>query len=179
MKALLIIDMQMGSFTHATPRYDTEGVVERINILSEYFRENGLKVIFIQHDGTKQNEFIPNTNEWEILPQLIRKPTDLTINKTANDSFYKSNLEETLKANNITHLFITGCATDFCVDSTIKSALTKDYEITVIKDGHTTGNRPNIEAKTVVDYYNWLWENMIPTETGIKLATTSELFDKL
>lgn len=35
MKALLIIDMQQGSFTPAAPRHDAEGVVNRINLLSE------------------------------------------------------------------------------------------------------------------------------------------------
>jgi hypothetical protein len=31
MKAILIIDMQMGLFKPETPRYDAEGVVQRIN----------------------------------------------------------------------------------------------------------------------------------------------------
>lgn len=31
MKALLVIDMQAGSFTPATPRYESAAVIERIN----------------------------------------------------------------------------------------------------------------------------------------------------
>ena len=38
-KALLVIDMQKGSFTSETPRFDTNGVVKRINELAEMFRE--------------------------------------------------------------------------------------------------------------------------------------------
>ena len=37
--ALLIIDMQKGSFTEKTPRYDTAGVVDRINQLSQIFKK--------------------------------------------------------------------------------------------------------------------------------------------
>ncbi|MBT1687173.1 isochorismatase family protein [Fulvivirgaceae bacterium PWU37] len=33
---------------------------------------------------------------------------------------------------------ITGSATDFCVESTVQSARSKDYQVTVVKDGHTT-----------------------------------------
>jgi len=61
-KALLIIDMQAGSFTPATPRYDSDGVIDRINQLSAIFRSNGDQVIFIRHDGTKEGCYIPGTN---------------------------------------------------------------------------------------------------------------------
>ncbi|MDP4679751.1 MAG: hypothetical protein NWS46_05220 [Cyclobacteriaceae bacterium] len=37
-KVLLVIDMQKGSFIPKTARYDTEGVVSRINSLANQFR---------------------------------------------------------------------------------------------------------------------------------------------
>jgi len=55
MKALLIIDMQKVAFTVQTPRYDAEQVIDRINSLSALFRKMGEPVIFIQHDGSKEN----------------------------------------------------------------------------------------------------------------------------
>ncbi|MHB8580662.1 MAG: cysteine hydrolase family protein [Ignavibacteriaceae bacterium] len=134
MKALLIIDMQVGSFKPETPRFDAAGVVQKINSLSNIFRKNGDKVVFIQHDGTKENYFIPCTSDWQILPTLIRLRDDVIISKTANDSFYLTYLESVLKKNDITELFITGCATDYCVNATVHSALTKDYNIFVVKD---------------------------------------------
>ena len=91
------------------------------------------------------------------------------INNYANDVFYKSQLQQKLTELNVDELFITGCATDFCVESTIQSALTKDYHITVVEDGHTTGERPNLEAKKVIDHYNWVWQNMIPTKGNIQV----------
>ncbi len=118
-KALLIIDMQKGSFTEQTPRYDTEGVVNRINELATLFRNVNLPIIFIQHDGTQMNEFIPHTTEWELLDDLKTEPTDIFINKYANDVFYESDLQNTLNNLNVNELIITGCATDFCVESTI------------------------------------------------------------
>ncbi len=174
-KALLIIDMQKGSFTPKTPRFDTTGVVSRINALAKQFRETGLPVIFIQHDGTAMNEFIPNTNEWELLDDLKKAPTDVFINKYANDVFYKSQVQQTLIELNIDELYITGCATDFCVESTIQSAITKDYNITIVEDGHTTGDRPNLNAKKVIDHYNWVWQNMIPTKGKIVVKPFAEL----
>ena len=167
MKALLIIDMQKVSFTPDTPRFDSEGVVERINLLSDIFRKNGDNVVFIQHDGSKEGFCIPHTEEWEILSSLNVAPSDLSISKTANDSFYNTKLKSELVKRGVDELVITGCATDFCVDSTVKSALTHDFNITVIADGHTTADRPNLTAKKVIEHYNWIWNEMTPTNGKI------------
>jgi len=175
MKALLIIDMQMGSFRPYALRYDTIGVIERINILSDYFRANNYKVIFIQHNGTKENCFLPGTEDWKLLPELVNHSSDTFISKTANDAFYNTDLQETLDRNNIKELFVTGCATDFCVDATVKSAMSKDYLVTVVEDGHTTANRPHWDASTIIQYFNWLWTDMTPTSSKIQVLKTEQL----
>lgn len=174
MKALLIIDMQIGSFTPYESCYDTFGVIKRINSLSNSFRANKDKVIFIQHDGTTENCFVPNTQEWELLPELVREGTDFIVSKTANDSFYKTELEMLLTKHDITELVVTGSATDFCVDATVKSALTKDYEITVIADAHTAADRPFMNAATVVNHYNWLWDDFTATKFKINVVKTQD-----
>jgi nicotinamidase-related amidase len=177
MRALLIIDMQNTSFTPKTPRFDSDGVVQRINKLSHKFRLTGDKVIFIQHDGTEEGFCIPNTIEWEILSSLDIISSDLIISKTANDSFYRTTLKEKLFEFGINELIITGCATDFCVDSTIKSALVNDFNIIVIKDCHTTADRPNLKAKQVIDHYNWIWSEMTPTKGKITVLDFNDYMD--
>lgn len=174
-KALLIIDMQKGSFTSKTPRFDTKGVVMRINELSAIFRKHGLSVIYIQHDGTGTQEFEKHTSEWELLDALNVEPTDILIDKYANDVFYNSKLQSILTELMATELFMTGCATDFCVESTIQSALAKDYNITVVSDGHTTGERPHLSAEKVIEHYNWVWKNMIPTKGKIIVKTSKQV----
>ncbi|WP_286753505.1 MULTISPECIES: cysteine hydrolase family protein [Sphingobacterium] len=171
MRALLIIDMQRGSFRPYELRHDTFAVIDRINRLSEVFRKNGELVIFIQHDGTKENCFLPGTEDWSLLPELIRGPADISVSKTANDSFYQTELQSLLTSNGVTELVLTGCATDFCVDATIKSALTKDYSITVVADGHTTADRPMIPARQVIQYFNWLWSEMTSIQSMIKVES--------
>ncbi len=174
MKALIIIDMQQGSFTAETPRFDTDGVISRINMIAAMYRERGDKVIFIQHDGTREGAFIPGTGEWEILPALVMQPGDIIVSKIANDSFYRSALEKILTGLGIVDLAIMGCATDFCVDTTIRSALSKDYKVTVIKDGHTTADRPGINAEAVIAHHNWVWENMNPTKSKLRVIPFDE-----
>ena len=177
--ALLIIDMQKGSFTPETPRYDTQGTVNRINTLAASLRRMNGTVVHIQHDGSGSGEFEKGNWDWEILDELEVLDTDLRIDKTANNVFYRSSLSEELANRKIKKLYIAGCATDFCVASSIQSALGKDYHITVISDGHTTGERPNLSSKQVIDHYNWVWENMLPTQGSIEVKSSREILEKL
>ena len=174
-KALLVIDMQKGSFTPKTPRFDTDGVTARINKLADLFRQNDWPVIFIQHDGTRENIFIPNTEEWELLDGIEALPDDQYVSKIANDCFYHSDLKNVIKQQQVKELYFTGCATDFCVEATIQSAVAKDYHITVVSDGHTTGERPKLTAKQVIDHYNWTWQNMIPTKGSLRVKSSKEI----
>jgi nicotinamidase-related amidase len=178
-KALLVIDMQLGSFRPYSLRHDTMGVVGRINQLSQLFRSKGDKVIFIQHDGSKEQQFIPGAADWQLLQELEVQPSDILVSKTVNDSFYNTTLEQTLRQHGVTELFITGCATDFCVDTTIKSAFSKDYSITVIADGHTTADRPGMDAASVITYFNWLWADMTPTKSAIKVVDCATAMNSL
>jgi nicotinamidase-related amidase len=176
MEALLIIDMQIGSFASAQ-RYDADGVVERINRLANHFRQTGKPVIFIQHDGSNENYLFSGSDEWKILPGLVQKETDVYIEKTANDSFYKTKLDEYLRLNHIDTIYISGCATDFCVNATVHSALVKDYNIVIVKECHTTADRPNQTAKNLIDFHNWLWENLTPTEGSITVKALKDIIN--
>ena len=155
-RALLVIDMQKGSFTSEIPRFDTNGVVKRINELAQLFRALNHPVVYIQHDGTGSGAFEKNAPDWENLDALEVTTDDTRIDKYANDVFYKSELHSKLTAMKVTELFVPGCATDFCVKSTIQSALTKDYSITVVADGQTTGERPHLKAEKIIEHYNWV-----------------------
>ncbi len=179
MKALLIIDMQNESFSEAYPSFDAQGVVSRINALSDRFRKSGDKVILIQHDGTKDECYVPNTEGWQIISSIDKRQEDLIISKTANDSFYRTSLKNELLRYGIDELVITGSATDFCVDSTVKSALVNDINVTVISDAHTTTDRPGLKAKQLIDHYNWLWKETTPTNVRINVIDTEEYLKTL
>lgn len=171
--------MQVGLFKAETPRFDATGVIVRINKLSNMLRSNRDQIIFIQHDGNKDDSLEPGTADWEILPDLDRDTNDLYIRKTVCDSFFETELNKILKSLKISKVIITGCATDFCVDSTVRSAASKNYEVVVVKDGHTTADRPNIDAQTVIHHHNWIWENLIVPKRKIEVITSGQLIREL
>jgi nicotinamidase-related amidase len=50
-QALIVIDMQQGSFTDVAPKFDAGGLIQRLNSLAAAVRRMNGAVVFIQHDG--------------------------------------------------------------------------------------------------------------------------------
>jgi nicotinamidase-related amidase len=58
-------------------------------------------------------------------------------------------------------LVVTGCATDYCVDTTVRSALARGYATIVPMDGHTTSDRPHLSARKIIEHHNAIWADFI------------------
>ncbi len=173
--ALLVIDMQVGLFGADSPRHDAEGVVDRINALARAVRRAEGTVVFIQHDGPPGDVFEPGREGWKLLPSLEREDGDPVVHKRACDAFYETDLGETLRARGATRLLVTGCATDFCVDTTIRAAASLDYDVVVVEDGHTTADRPHVDALSVMRHHNWVWQNLIHPRTQIRVIPAGDV----
>ena len=132
--------MQVGLLTGPT-RHDLTGVIARINRLAAAMRAEGGHVIWIQHHSASDDDFRPGSPGWHLLPDLHRQPADIVVGKTLNDAFADSDLGATLQRLHASTLLIAGWATDFCVDATIRSAVSRHYAVVVPSDAHTVRAR--------------------------------------
>lgn len=165
-RVLLVIDMQNGVFS--TPRLNRMECVERINQLSA----GADLTIFIQH---AEGEMTEGSESWCLLPEL-RLPTQYrTVVKTACDAFYRTILEQTLSELGVRALTICGCATDYCVDTTIKIAASKGYSLTVAADAHTTADRTHVSARQLIAQHNEVWAGLSIPGNPITLKTTQQI----
>ena len=173
MKALLVIDMQVGLFEGEPPRYDADGVIRRINKIASVVRTTGGIVVFIQHEDN--GALKPGTEGWEILPTLERMNTDRLVHKQACDSFYETDLSDLLEMHGVQQIIVVGCATDFCVDTTIRAAASRNYEVVVAADAHTTKDRRHLDAVTIIQHHNWMWENLILPRSEVQVLPTKSV----
>jgi nicotinamidase-related amidase len=173
MDAIIVVDMQIG-LLNEEPKHDLRGVIERINRLTTWVRDQSGSVILVQHWGGKGDDFEPQTPGWGFLPELLRYPTDIVVWKTLNDPFAGTDLQTRLKEIAPDRILIAGWATDLCVDATVRSAVTNHYNVVVVADGHTLSDRPHLDAVSVIRHHNWIWSNLI-TQRSIELANTDEL----
>ena len=173
MDALIVVDMQVG-LLNGEQKHDLQGVIERINRLAARVREQSGVVIFVQHCSGAEDDFVPGTPGWALLPELNRAAADIVIRKTLNDPFVGTDLAERLKEIAPERVFITGWATDLCVDTTVRSAVSNHYNVVVVTDGHTLNDRPHLDAAGVIRHHHWVWGNLI-TQRSVRLARTDEL----
>jgi len=173
MDALIVVDMQVGLLC-GEPKHDLRGVIERINRLAANVRKRSGTVIFIQHCGGKDDDFEPETPGWALLPELHIDSADIVVRKTLNDPFAGTDLAARLEEIAPDRVLITGWATDFCVDATVRSAVSNHHDVVVVTDAHTLNDRPHLDAAGVIRHHNWVWSNLI-TQRSIRLARTDEL----
>ena len=165
-RVVMVVDMQQGVF--ATPRIQREQCVSRINQLTQAADT----VIFIQH--TEAGGLEEGSEGFALLPELHQPEGAHYVTKTACDAFYRTSLAGLLSELDIHHFVLCGCATDYCVDTTLKNGVSRGYHITVAGDAHTTAHRPAARAETLINHYNDVWRDLIApgNPPGVKLTET-------
>lgn len=159
--ALVVIDLQQGSFGPATPRHDGAGLVARLNRLADRVRSSGGLVVFVQHDGPKGDPHHPDLPGWRLLPDLETRGSDNFVRKRSCDAFLETRLDALLRERAVGRLIVTGCATDYCVDTTVRSALARGYPTIVPADGHTTSDRAHLSAAKIIEHHNAIWADFL------------------
>ena len=72
------------------------------------------------------------------MPELIPLPDEIRLEKHFNSSFEQTDLEQTLARLGISRIVLAGGMTSWCIQSTAYAALDRGYDLTVLKDAHTT-----------------------------------------
>jgi ureidoacrylate peracid hydrolase len=85
-------------------------------------------------DGSPSRILVRDTWNTEIIPELRPQPQDNVFYKSRFSGFYRTELDALLKRRGIEALFITGCTTSVCVESTVRDAMFRDYRCIVLED---------------------------------------------
>ncbi len=79
---------------------------------------------------------------------------DTIIQKHTPDSFHDTNLHAELVALGIRKIVLAGLQTDMRIDATCRRANELDYQVTVVKDCHSTWSQGNQGAIQIIEHYN-------------------------
>lgn len=173
-KALLIIDVQnaivAGKGTpERQPAIDAalDETVARLAALKERARQAGIAVVLVQHDGDPGHRLAVGTQGWDIRAELAPRRGDTVVHKKSADSFFETDLAERLAERSVTHLVVGGCMSQFCVDTTVRRAVSLGYDVTLIADGHTTADSSSLTVAEIVAHHN---ETLDEFDAGSALA---------
>lgn len=165
--------MQVALFA-GSPKWDAAGLVARMNQLAGRVRGSGGRVIFVrhtQHDG----ELMAGNPGWQILPDLVVEQDDMLISKSTCDCFVGTELAMLIPAQTTKRLIVSGFATEFCVDTNVRSAAAKGYDVWAPEDGHTTADRPHLSAEMVIKHHNYIWGGFIGSRGPITTTRMADL----
>ncbi|MET8489529.1 cysteine hydrolase family protein [Streptomyces tendae] len=141
--ALLVVDMQNTTVAMAHRAAETVAAIAR---LSERARAAGVPVVTVRQQDAGM---VPGTEGWRVVPELAPREGEPVVDKTTPDSFLDTGLDETLRALGVTEVIVTGFATEVCVDTTARQALSRGYDLVVVADGHTTSVRTEEDVDLV------------------------------
>jgi len=172
--ALLIIDVQQELFEVNTRPFEADAVVERINALAAKARSAGSPVVFIQHEEP-DSALAYNSPGWELQHGLQVNDSDTRLRKTTSDSFLRTELLDLLASWHIDHLVICGYASEFCVDTTVRSAAAHGYPVILVSDAHTTHDKPHATGLQIRIHENATLQNVDSFGPKIRAVVTDEV----
>ena len=158
-QAILVIDVQQGLSAGRHAMFDANQEIERINGVTQRARAAGVPVILIQHESA-DGLLVHGSPGWQLAQGLRAEPSDIRLRKTATDAFHKTELLALLQGLEIGHLVVCGFQSDFCVDTTTRSALRLGYPLTLIADGHSTLDNGVLTAAQITAHHNVTLSNI-------------------
>lgn len=172
--ALIVIDVQVGIIEgfHA---YRGREVLEQINKLLSKATSSNTTIIYIQHDGETGHPLEAGTDGWQIHPEIKPREGDVVIRKRAADSFFETPLRQELEARGIKHLVLTGCMTEYCVDTTSRRAVSVGYDVTLVSDAHTTIDNQRLTAAQIIAHHNALLDGFDAGSHSITVKPADEV----
>ncbi len=146
---LLVVDVQVGVVRES---WDAPRIIKNVSRAVERARAQGVPVIWVQH---ADQELVFGSAAWQWVPELVPAEGEPLIHKKFNSAFEDTALEAELAKRGATHIALAGAQTNWCIRATAYAALERGYDLTLVKDAHTTGNialdnGAHIEAANVI-----------------------------
>ncbi|MCF3946094.1 cysteine hydrolase family protein [Acidiphilium iwatense] len=155
MDALLVIDVQCGMFADpAVQPHEGEAVVGRIARLIDAARTAKVPVIFVQHDGGAGDVLARGEPGFAFRPELAPRDGEPVVVKRFCSAFQETDLADLLAAWGIGRVAVCGMQTEYCIDTTCRSAFERGLEVTLIGDAHTTFDSDAMPAAAIIRHHN-------------------------
>lgn len=171
--ALVIIDMQIMPFIWKNyggkTLYNEEQLLINVQKLIQQARQTNTPIYYIMYTEAEGSPRAEGEPLWQVCPDIAPQEDDTIIVKYHADSFLNTSLAETLKANDIQNLILCGVQTEFCIDTTVKSAYSHGYKVTLAKDGHSTYDSDLLTADQIIAHHNSILEQFATITTVDKI----------
>lgn len=168
---LLIVDVQK-ALIEGKP-YNIEEVIANIQTLIAKARDKQVEVVYVRHDGGKEDDLEKNTPGFEIYHEVTPIEGERIFDKKYNSAFKETGLHKYLQDKNIKKIVICGLQTEYCVDTTCKAAFELGYKIIIPHNATTTFDNELLKGYEISKYFEEnIWSRrfaeVLPLEKVLK-----------
>ena len=164
---LLVVDVQT-ALVEEHP-YNEQNVIDNIRKLIYAARNNDKEVIYVRHDDGVGSELEYDTDGWQILDAIAPEAKEKVFEKQYNSSFLKTGLKEYLDNKKVSTIILVGLQTEYCIDTTCKSAFEFGYQIIIPEATNTTFDNEYLTGEKLYEYYNYkIWNKRFAKIMSVK-----------
>jgi len=159
--ALLLIDIQQAMFGPDEICREPARMLANAAGLLARARSAGVPVFHVQHCEDEGAPLAFKSAGWQIRPEVAPRAGEPVTEKWACSSFYKTDLDQRLRAAGIERLVIAGLQTEFCIDTACRVAQSLGYAVTLASDAHSTFDNPVLNAEKIIEHHNRLLSGIV------------------
>jgi nicotinamidase-related amidase len=137
-RALLVIDVQNVYFAGKLLITHPAGSFENILKAMDGANAAGIPVIVIQHTASSLVAFQKGSPQWQLHPEVAKRPCLAVIDKTLPGSFTGTGLETALRKKGVDTVVISGYMTQMCCDTTARQAFHLGFAVEFLSDATGT-----------------------------------------
>lgn len=155
---LLVVDVQTALIEDHP--YNETKVIDNIKSMVTAARQNGKEVIYVRHDDGKGGDLEYGTDGWQIFHEIEPNDNEKIFEKQYNSAFLKTGLAKYLESKSINTIILVGLQTEYCIDTTCKSAFEHGYKIIIPEATNTTFDNEFLSGQKLYEFYNYkIWNN--------------------
>jgi nicotinamidase/pyrazinamidase len=144
--AIIVVDMLKDNFKESSrnPYLQTgRTIIPNLQKLLKESRKREFPIIFacdsfLKEDfifkGRMKVHSLRGTRGAEVVDDLKPRPTDIILPKRRFSAFFKTDLDQTLRALGVNTIMVTGITTEVCVLMTVMDGLSHDFSVILVED---------------------------------------------
>ena len=156
-------------------------VVPSIQRMQQFCRSVGIEVIFLRiasllRDGRELNTMQKRSGtlvasvgskETEILEEIAPLDDELVINKGSSGVFNGTAFDQILHNMGITNLIFCGVGTNYCVETSVRDAGDRNYNVVMLRDGCAARNEEH--ERLAAEILDGIYCRMMTTDEAIEM----------
>ena len=151
-QALLVIDAQeeLVNGGYAGDLFNRDAVLGNIKLALQKAVEAGAQVVFIRDKDVAGG----SGAGFEVSAELVQPAGAVTIDKSNNNAFTRTLLGPFLAQRGIEHVVVCGFQSEYCIDTAVRAAVSRDLNVTLLEDAHSTVDSSVLSAEQIIAHEN-------------------------